>query len=288
MELNTITDELTELSLNGLKRNTIDKFYTKSDIVLLCLTEYDKYISINNNDLIIEPSAGNGSFSNILNSRYDCELISYDILPEKDTILKQDYLKLNIQSLDITHKNESVHIIGNPPFGRNSSMAKQFIKKSCEFCDTISFILPKSFKKESFQRVFPLNFHLISCINLPNNSFLLNGISYDVPCVFQIWRKELIDRDVIDIIVPTYYAYVKKEDKPDFSIRRVGVNAGIISKEVNKSIQSHYFIKLNDKKISIDKFIEKYNLNKKFDFDNTVGPRSISKQELNSVLVKLF
>lgn len=47
---------------SGLKRNTIDKFYTKSNIVQLCVEHIKEHLNINKNDLIIEPSAGNGSF----------------------------------------------------------------------------------------------------------------------------------------------------------------------------------------------------------------------------------
>ena len=46
----------------GLKRDTIDKYYTKDIIVDLCLNNVKKYIKINNDDLIVETSAGNGSF----------------------------------------------------------------------------------------------------------------------------------------------------------------------------------------------------------------------------------
>ena len=46
----------------GLKRNTIDKYYTKPTIVDECIKLVKKYINISNTDLIIEPSAGNGSF----------------------------------------------------------------------------------------------------------------------------------------------------------------------------------------------------------------------------------
>lgn len=46
----------------GLNRNTIDKYYTKDIVVELCLNLVKKYIQINSDDLIIEPSAGNGSF----------------------------------------------------------------------------------------------------------------------------------------------------------------------------------------------------------------------------------
>jgi len=59
----------------------------------------------------------------------------------------------------------------------------------------------------------------------------------------------------------------------------VGVYAGNIDKNTkDKSFQSHYFIKFTNNK-SVDeniKLLEKI----KFEFNNTVGPKSISKQEL--------
>ena len=50
------------MSLTGLKRNTIDKYYTKNDVVELCIKSIKDTIQIQKDDLIIEPSAGNGSF----------------------------------------------------------------------------------------------------------------------------------------------------------------------------------------------------------------------------------
>ena len=78
---------------------------------------------------------------------------------------------------------------------------------------------------------------------------------------------------------PTYYSFIKKEEHPDISFRRVGVYAGKIDTETaDKSIQSHYFIKFTNDKSITD------NINKlstiTYDFNNTVGPKSISKQEL--------
>ena len=88
-----------------------------------------------------------------------------------------------------------IHIIGNPPFGRQSSLVIKFIKKSITFCDSISFILPKSFKKDSLKKHFPLNFHLINEFDLPKKSFLIDNKEHDVPCVFQIWIKKDIYRN---------------------------------------------------------------------------------------------
>ena len=172
----------------GLNRNTIDKYYTKDNVVELALNLVKKYIQINTNDLIIEPSAGNGSFITGIKS-LSSNFRFYDLEPENDEIIQQDYLLY-----DYTNTKEAfdkIHIIGNPPFGRQSSLAIKFIKKSCEFCDTISFILPKSFKKDSLKNKFPLDFHLLFETDLPDNSFLVNDVEHDVPCIFQIWQKKV-------------------------------------------------------------------------------------------------
>jgi len=268
----------------GLNRSCIDKFYTKTSIAELCVEYVKQYIQITENELIIEPSAGNGSFipyiKNITNNYK-----FYDLEPETDEIIRQDYLTLNIE--EFVNKNHRIHIIGNPPFGRQSCIAKKFIKKSCEYCNTISLILPKSFKKDSFKKTFPLNFHLIFENDLPDKSFLVDGIEHNVPCVFQIWEKKSVNRLVIEKIEPLNFIFVNKNDNPHISVRRVGVNAGKVDKNTNdKNIQTHYFIKFIDGNLmdnNIDK-IKKLN----FEFNNTVGPKSISKPELISKLNELL
>jgi len=269
----------------GLKRNTIDKYYTKDTIVELCLNFIKNYINITNDDLIIEPSAGNGSFITGIKSLSN-NFIFYDLEPENKEIIKQDYLLFDYK--DLTNKFNNIHIIGNPPFGRQSSLAIKFIKKSCEFCDSISFILPKSFKKDSLKKKFSLNFHLVFENDLPDKSFLVDGIEHDVPCIFQIWQKKDTKRLVNKKLEPINFKFVEKPEnldnveeskKPDISFRRVGVNAGTIDININeKSIQSHYFIKFTNNK-SVNENIERLS-NITYDFNNTVGPRSISKQEL--------
>ena len=158
-------------------------------------------------------------------------------------------------------------------------MAIKFIKKSCEFCTSISFILPKSFKKDSLKKTFPLNYHLLFEIDLPKNSFLVNSQPHDVPCVFQIWIKKTHIRVVNEKLEPHNFVFVSKKDNPDISFRRVGVNAGSIDVNIAiKSIQSHYFIRYTNNK-PLEKNIELLN-SIVYDTNNTVGPKSIGKQEL--------
>jgi len=268
----------------GLKRNTIDKYYTNPSVVKECIELVKKYITISNNDLIIEPSAGNGSFIEdikTLSTNYQF----YDLEPEHNEIYKQDFLKFDYKKLKEKYTN--IHIIGNPPFGRQASLAIKFIKKCCLFSNSISFILPKSFKKNSMKKSFDKHYHLIHEIDLLDNSFLVNGVECNVPCLFQIWQYREDIRNEINKIEPLNFKFVKKEDNPDISFRRVGVNAGTIMKEINnKSFQSHYFIKFTNNK-TIDENIEKLK-SIKFNFNNTVGPKSISKPELIDEFNKLL
>jgi len=261
--------------LSGLKRNTIDKFYTKGGVVALCIAHLQKNINIDRNDLIIEPSAGNGAFIDTIKTLSDNSLF-LDIEPNHNSIKKQDFLKMDYSSIKSTYKN--IHVLGNPPFGRQSCMAVKFIKYACKFAKTIAFILPKSFKKPSLQSKFPINFHLISSIDLPQNSFLINNREHDVPCVFQIWQRHPTKiRKIPKKLLPYFYKFVKKDEAPDISFRRVGAHAGKVETVISsQSPQSHYFIKFDSYNSDIVELIK----NIDFKHDNTVGPRSISKQEL--------
>lgn len=266
----------------GLKRNIIDKFYTSKETVELCMGLQQKKLIINEEDLCIEPSSGNGAFIKhikLLNTNHRF----YDLEPDnsktlENEIKKQDYLLLDLKKMEL-HKFGKIHVIGNPPFGRQSSLVIKFIKKSAEFCDSISFILPKSFKKDSLKKHFPLKFHLILEKDLPDNSFEINNTPYNVPCVFQIWEKKEIDRKIPKKLIPKNFKFVNKENNPDISFRRVGVNAGKIDKNSeDKSSQSHYFIKFEN--IQMDELFDKLQSINYASKNNTVGPKSISKQEL--------
>ena len=269
------------LQSKGLKRDPIDKFYTSIPYANKCIENINNKLQINKEDLIIEPSAGNGAFISSIKEITNNYLF-YDITPENSEILKQDYLLLDLQQFT----GKKIHIIGNPPFGRQSSTAIKFIKQSVKYANSISFILPKSFKKDSMKSKFPLDFHLIFEEDVPINSFLVNEKEYNVPCVFQIWEKNINMRIQKIKQNPVGFEFVKINENPDISFRRVGVYAGKIDINIDKSEQSHYFIKFTNNKL-IDENL--FNLKKIiFKSNNTVGPKSISKQELIEEFIKVL
>jgi len=258
---------------NGHKRDSSkDQFYTDPKVaehLVSTLGDVSVYTKI------IEPSAGCGSFLNYLPQN----TISYDIEPKDPRIIKQDYLQTQ-------EKPGKILVIGNPPFGKQSSLAKKFIKHSCKFAEVIAFILPKSFKKESMQKCFDTYFHLFYQEDLEIDSFFYEETRYKVPCVFQIWKKSNLKRPEPLIHIPnnTYYSIVKKEDNPSVAFRRVGITTGNFNTNIqNSSTQSNIFIKFH---VSFD--LSKISRSMNFDTDNTVGQKSVSKNELIRELNRFF
>lgn len=252
-------------------KQEFDKFYTKPEIVDQCLN----YLDLTKFDCIIEPSAGGGAFSNKIP-----EVFAFDLVPENENIQQADWLTLDKSKFE---KYKNTLVIGNPPFGNNGKLAKKFLVESMKFADTVAFVLPKSFKKNSVKNRLPLDFETISEKDLPVNSFTLNGEDYSVPCVFQIWQKTNILREKISMRTKSSLIEFTTIDKADFRIQRVGGRAGKASLNLDVSVNSNYFIK-NTSEIDSIQLIEIINSLVFPSINDTAGPRSLPKGELIEVL----
>jgi len=253
------------------KKHKNDKFYTKNNIAI----ELINLIDLSNYDCVIEPSAGNGSFSKNINHK---NLIALDIDPEYDMIIKMDWFDFQYD------KKGKVLVIGNPPFGNQGSLVVKFFKKCDELkVDTIAFILPKSFKKETLKNRIPDFYHLIKEIDLDDNSYMLLNEDYLVPSIFQIWERKDVVREKNKLKIKSdLISFVKQSNNPDYSFRRVGFYSGTVYDEINeKSPQSHYFIKSS---LEVKEFLKNY----KWDHNNTTGPRSIGKSEIVKIIENIF
>ncbi len=153
-----------------MKNNiNLDKFYTPNHIVDLCIYEF--WTAFKEVTELIEPSAGNGAFSLKLD---DC--IAYDIEPEHESIIKQDFLKLRLP-----YKYGRA-IIGNPPFGKRNNLALKFYKHAVKMCDMIGFILPIS-QLNNVDSLY--EFDLIKSIDLGKMEY--SGI--EVHCCFNLYHR---------------------------------------------------------------------------------------------------
>lgn len=267
---------------SGGRKDALDKFYTKPEIASLYIAK----AAIDNYTTVIEPSAGNGSFSSQIPN-----CIALDLKPEGTGIQQQDWLQYK-HSAEL--REGKILVIGNPPFGQQNSLAVKFINHAAQFADRVAFILPISFKKESVQDRIHENMHLIFEETLPKDSFLLNGESYDVKCVFQVWdRKDekRATRPKTNLNTNNLFQFVRKTESPDAVIYRVGGRAGFVSLDwTSKTEMNHYFIRLNkeEDRNNLALLVDELNKISYPSRDNAVGPRSVSKGEVNTEVNKLF
>jgi hypothetical protein len=263
------------------RTNTKDQYYTKSSVAKECIDSILSKCPETSQYQWVEPSAGNGSFLKVLPS--GIRAIGIDLDPKMDGIVRGDFLIWE----PISQGNRV--FFGNPPFGKQGSLAKSFIQHSAKYAEVIAFILPKSFVKPSMSRAFPSKFHCILERELPKDSFEVNQVAYDVPCVFQIWQKMSEDRPKDETVREIGFKYVKASEDYDIAFRRVGGKAGtcFLKGSGDFSLQSHYFLKLDSTHLAnTQKIIEA--VNKHVFPSNTVGPRSLSKTEANEVLNRII
>lgn len=213
-----------------------DKYYTPIDLAKYCIDKAIEIVGESNISEFIEPSAGNGSFSNQLNC------IAYDLYPEKDSIIKQDFLEL-----DLDYKKGRL-IIGNPPYGRCLSLAQKFYKKSVQLGDYIAFILPIS-QLNNTRSMF--EFDLIYSEDLEKKDY--SGVQ--LHCCFNIYKRNPsgLNKPVknklkdITIIRQDSKGYENKE----FDIRMCywgNGSAGKILKD-NDTYSAEYKIQIHNKEL---------------------------------------
>lgn len=278
----------------------LDKFYTNPDIAEKCINIVGNRYNWNCWDKIIEPSAGNGNFYNRIPVSNNIK-IAYDIQPEGENIICRDFF-----TIKDTESNGSILIIGNPPFGRVSSLAVKFFNHAANICKNnnkcvIAFIIPRTFRRPSIQNKLNTSFHLVYDEDIPITpcSFTPNMA---VKCCFQIWEKQNIPRAIIiqekknedwEFIQMGALDERGQPTPPtgaDFALRAYGGKCGDI---VDKGLEllrpkSWHWIKVNTNKITKNELIARfiqldYSISK-----NTARQNSIGRAELVALYNSIF
>ena len=264
----------------------LDKFYTISSYSKICIEKVFELYNKSDFDLIIEPSAGNGSFYNQIEND---NKIGLDISPEDENILKMNFF-------DYTppQNKKNILVIGNPPFGKISSIAIKFFNHSSKWANVIAFIIPRTFRRFSVQNKLNNNFHLIYDSDVPLNPCCFTP-KLNVKCCFQIWHRQNNIRPVINLEKKhddwDFLAFgpLDKQNQPtppnnaDFAILAYGGKIGKIEKNNLNNLRpkSWHWIKCN---IEEKELINRFN---KLDYSNglnTARQNSIGRGEL----VKLY
>lgn len=262
----------------------LDQFYTNPKVARDCYTFLKKHVKQQGKKYYyVEPSAGDGAFYNCMPPTRRAGI---DLEPKCIGVVKQDFFDY------VFPCEEEILTLGNPPFGKNASLAVKFFNRAASFSQvkSIAFIVPKTFKKVSIQNKLNLNFHLVKEMELDDESFLKDGQPYRVPCCFQIWERRSTQREQVHVDPENeWFTFVKKDKSPDLAVRRVGGKTGTCTDEIGPcKTHSFYFLKLKDgvSKERLQNHINKLQKDKSFlkIASNTAGVRSMSIGEFITTL----
>jgi hypothetical protein len=167
----------------------LDQYNTLPSVAEYCLESFQQYLKKDGatakNYKFIEPSAGTGSFYNLLpkNNRIGIDVDSFN-----KEYIRQDFLTWKPNNTD----DRPCVAIGNPPFGYRGWLALAFLNRAAEFCDYVGFILPMSFQSDG--KGSPKNrvegMMLVHSEKLSGDLFVLpNGERIQVNTLWQIWKK---------------------------------------------------------------------------------------------------
>lgn len=281
-ELDELSSKFQRFNLKEVRETGLDKFYTRPETVSHCLKILNSKVNLEEFELLLEPSAGNGAFLLQLPSE---KRLGLDICPEHEEIIQADFLHFKFP-------DERIAVIGNPPFGRVSSLAIKFFNHSAKGAELIAFILPRTFRRVSVQNRLDLNFHLEYDEEIP-----VTPSAFEPPmmakCCFQIWIRKDRKREKIELPKEhpdwEFLPLGKKDERgqptvPEnahFALRAYGGNCGEISTNLNSlRPKSWHWIRA---KIPIESLKERF---LKLDYSgsqNTARQNSIGRGELVSL-----
>ena len=251
----------------------LDQFYTSRPVAKSCFDFLEKTVSLKKNDVFLEPSAGDGAFFELMPKNHR---VGVDLEPKHADVQKADFLSQFLPDQNVSRWV----VVGNPPFGKNSSLAVRFFNKAAEFAEVIAFVVPLTFRKKSLWKRLSRDFVLADELTLEQDSFIFEGRPYSVPCCFQVWVKTKEPRvDTDTPLAHPDFEFCKEADKAHLAFRRVGGLAGkVIVDFQSYSPASHYFLRAKIAPAVLIKRLQAIN------WDDvkwhTAGNPSISKREL--------
>jgi len=174
----------------GVREAGLDQFYTIPAIAKQCIQHVGNRYRWSNWGLVVEPSAGNGSFLTQIPTE---KRIGMDLSPQHPDIIRQDFFEYIPPDMDAP-----ILVIGNPPFGRICSLAIRFFQHAAQWADVIALIVPRTFRRISVHNKLPRSLHLTWDEDIPSEP-----CSFDPPmaakCCFQIWERKFHARPFIKL-----------------------------------------------------------------------------------------
>jgi hypothetical protein len=173
-------------------------------------------------------------------------------------------------------------IVGNPPYGKNASLAVKFVNKSAELSDSIHYVLPRTFRKPSILNRIDSHLHLVEDELVGDEMF-----GGTILTCAQKWER----RDECRGRIPTVTTHPDFKfvtvDKANLFVGGVGAAAGSVKESGFDHYNTrHYFLQVTD--TVRERLVAIQGTLRELARAATVGTPSLSKHELISTYVERF
>ena len=183
------------------RRVELEWFFTSRMLAARCVDIVDARFPLASFDLVLEPSAGDGAFLDLLPAP---TRLGLDIHPSSEGIREADFL-----AWTPPHLGADILTIGNPPFGQRGQLAIAFLNRACQFSRVVAFILPRSFRKDTFLNRVDRRFHLVHQEDCDEFRRPPHDEPVRIKAVFQVWERRQQPRDLVQ----------RPGDHEDFELR---------------------------------------------------------------------
>jgi predicted RNA methylase len=210
------------------RKTGLEQCYTPSGIA----TELTRYliedVGVSTKVPWLEPAAGTGSFVDAMHNAGVKRVVALDIEPKAKSVALGDFLATDLEM-------RGGVCLTNPPFGRNHSLSIPFFNHASLYCDTIGFIVPRSWRKWSVVNRLDLNFHKVADFDIDVSYVDEDGAlltdSRILNTIFQVWQRRDTERVKMPDPAPKKWVQSVKPDVADASLTIFGRGCGTLKRD---------------------------------------------------------
>jgi hypothetical protein len=165
-----------------------DAYFTSPGAVKWCMNKLEKIFPLKGKRAL-EPSCGSGVFIKE-SAGYGLNWVTNELFPEYSQGFEADY-NIDFSKGDLSPLGHFDFCIGNPPFGKSTTLARKFVLRALEISDVVAMILPWGCRRITFFDKLPRDVRIVMDEDLPANEFdLPDGTRKAVRCSWIVFAHE--------------------------------------------------------------------------------------------------
>lgn len=164
-----------------------DAYFTQRSDVEWCYSKLESLYGDLTGRTALEPACGSGAF---VKAAPQINWTTNELFPEFSQGMTHDYT-IDFAKGDRSSLGTFGFVIGNPPFGKASNLARRFLLNALDHTNVVALVLPKALRRHTaWDRYFPDDCKVMCEEDLPSQTFdLPDGTTKTVGTFFLILER---------------------------------------------------------------------------------------------------